>query len=227
MTRPSGARWSSVDRRSASHTRSVTSNTASSRFEAVSSGPMRRKLSGLARITSRRKAPEHARRLARGRAGQRVPPDGVVAEVGQLEVAQQQPAVGVRVRAHPPLAGRRERGQLVTAARRRLVEQLLGTVGAQPRLELGQVLGLVADVGQRHLVGAERALGGEPVDDLGTGPALRRAQHDHRPARPRRDRPPRGLAAGSRRSPRTTSSSVAAISWCIVAGSSPSTKRGA
>ncbi len=63
------------------------------------------------------------------------------------------------------------------------VEQLLGSVGAQPFLELAQVLGVALQIGERNLVGAKRALRGQPVDDLRAGPALRRAQHDHRPAR--------------------------------------------
>ena len=63
------------------------------------------------RITSRRKLPSTRvgsldRRRRRGHL------DGVLAEVRQLELAQQQAAVGVRVRAHPPLARRRECGQL-------------------------------------------------------------------------------------------------------------------
>ena len=109
--------------------------------------------------------------------------DGVVAEVGQLELAQQQAAVGVRVGAHAPLARGRQRGQL-RAQRAVLVEQLLGAVGAQPLLQLGQVLGLGAQVGKRHLMGAEGSLRRQAVDHLGAGPALGRAQHDHRPARP-------------------------------------------
>ena len=40
-------------------------------------------------------------------------------------------------------------------------------------------------LGQRHLVGAEGALDRHAVDLLRAGPALRRAQHDRRPARPR------------------------------------------
>ena len=54
MTRPSGERWSSPGTVSASHARSVTSKTAPSRLEAVSSGPISRKLAGLRSITSRR-----------------------------------------------------------------------------------------------------------------------------------------------------------------------------
>src|SRR5438067_1448609 len=45
-TRPSGARWSSVGRISASHWRSVAAKTSPSRFDAVSSGPKIRNVSG-------------------------------------------------------------------------------------------------------------------------------------------------------------------------------------
>ncbi len=44
------------------------------------------------------------------------------------------------------------------------------------------MVGVVAHVGERHLVGPERALDGHAVDDLGAGPPLRRAQHDRGPA---------------------------------------------
>ena len=57
MTRPPGAMCSSVGRLSAIQTRSVTSKTASSRFDAVSSGPKSRKVWGLARMTSRSHVP--------------------------------------------------------------------------------------------------------------------------------------------------------------------------
>ena len=53
MTRPFGARLSSPGSSSAIQVRSVTSNTADSRLEAVSSGPNRRKFDWLAAMTSR------------------------------------------------------------------------------------------------------------------------------------------------------------------------------
>ena len=65
-----------------------------------------------------------------------------------------------------------------------LVEQLLGSVAPEPRLELRQVLGIRAHLRQRHLVRAPRSLDRQPVHRLRARPALRRAQHDHRPARP-------------------------------------------
>ena len=77
---------------------------------------------------------EHTRRLAHARGGGR-DVDRVGAKVGQLEVAQQEPAVGVRIGAHAPLAGWRERGELL-AQGSGLIEELLRAVRAHPRLEL-------------------------------------------------------------------------------------------
>ena len=80
----------------------------------------------MALIDVAEEAPEHARGLARrGSGGGDL--DGVAAEVGQLERAQQQATVGVWVRPHPPVAARRERGQL-GAQGAAGVEQLLGLV---------------------------------------------------------------------------------------------------
>ena len=45
------------------------------------------------------------------------------------------------------------------------------------------MLGIARDAAERHLVGAPRVDDLHPVHDPGPGPALRRAQHDHRPAR--------------------------------------------
>ena len=73
---------------------------------------------------------EHARRLGDRRPGGD-DVDGVVAEVGQAQVLEQQPAVGVRVGAHPQLALGRERGD-VRVERAVLVEQFVGAVGLEP-----------------------------------------------------------------------------------------------
>ncbi len=94
------------------------------------------------------------------------------------------------IRPHPARPLGRQRRQF-GAQRAGVVEQLLGTIGAHPRLELLPVPAVGADVSQRHLMGAEAAFGRKTVDDLGTGPALRRAQHDHRPPRPPAPRPER------------------------------------
>ncbi len=128
-------------------------------------------------------AAEHARRLAPARR-RRLHGHGVVAEVRQPQVAQQDAAVGMRARAHPQLAVGRQRGQL--RQRRAVgVEQLLRPVGAHPRLQRGEVVRALGESGERHLVRAERPLDLHAVDLCRPGPALGRAQDDHRPARPR------------------------------------------
>ena len=81
--------------------RSVTSNTALQRLEAVSSGLKTRKLllSQLSFITSRMKLP-WMRQASASTAPGLGHVHGVVFEIGQPQVAHQHAAVGVRVRAH-------------------------------------------------------------------------------------------------------------------------------
>ena len=90
---------------------SVTSRTASSRFDAVSSGPNKRKVSQVRPIDVAQELPRTRVASAEERRAHR--PDGVVAEVRQREVAEQEAAVGVRVGAHaaaPAGASSRELG---------------------------------------------------------------------------------------------------------------------
>ena len=75
------------------------------------------------------------------------------------------------------------------------VEQLLGPVALHPLFEDLDVLGLV-HVAHRHLVAAPVVLALLAVDLRRAGPALGRAEDDHRPGRPlddalRRERRPR------------------------------------
>ena len=138
---------------------------------------------------------ENARRFRRG-LPRRGDLDRVVAEVRKAQFATQQAAVGVRCCAHPKLAVRCQLGDLRHRSAG-VVEQLLRVVRAQPVLKDARVLRGVPRVGQRHLVSAPGVLDRLAVDHGGTGPALRRAQDDHRPARPlgvARGRP--GLDAG-------------------------------
>jgi hypothetical protein len=86
----------------------------------------------------------------------------------------------VRVRAHPPLALRRERCEFGHQAAF-VVEELLGPVAQEPLLELAQVGGGVPHGGHRHLVRAPAVLGLLPVDLLRARPALWGAQDQHRP----------------------------------------------
>ena len=80
----------------------------------------------------------------------------------------------------------RERPELIDE-RTLLVELHLGLVAAQPILEHREVVGVLAHAGEGHLVGAERPLDLDAVDDIGAGPALRRAQHDRGPPGSRRE----------------------------------------
>ena len=179
---------------------------------------MSRKRVGVALITSRRNVAEHARRLARagaGRVDRRPRSRGSRAAPGRA-------AAGRRWRAGWRSSAARPRGASAASSARsapRVVEQLLGPVGAHPLLELRQVLGVVADVGQRHLVRAEVPSAGRPSTILGPvqpfGVRSTIIGHRGRPGRAAAR-----AAAGSRRSRSSASSSAAAISWCIAGGSS-------
>ena len=196
----------------------------SSRLDSVSSGPNSRKFCRVVPDHVAQPGAEHPGGL-RGRRAGRGDVHGVVAEVGQPQVAQEQAAVGVRVRAHPPVAARGQRGQFGDQ-RAVGVEQLLGVVRAQPLLQLGQVL--------RVLPGSRRSGPGAPArcpPPAGRPPPWARSS-------------PWGCAARSParracvRSPSTrarcwmarisamTASMVAASCWCTSLGSSPSTMYG-
>ena len=110
---------------------------------------------------------------------------GVIGKRGQVEISQQQPAVGMRIGAHPALPGGRQLSQ-IGSQRTVLVEQFLGHIAAQPGLELGHVLRVGVRLGQRNLVRPPGVLDLLAVHLPGPGPALRRAQNDHRPQRPAR-----------------------------------------
>ena len=180
-----------------SQVRSVASKTACSRLEAVSSGPMTRKESGLSVRMSRTRVAENAGRLARRTAGL-VDRHGVGAEVPDLRSRSTSPPFVTRVGAHPPVAPRRQPAQILDQSAV-VVEELLGAVGLQPLLQELAVAVIGPRPGQRDLVGAERALNLLTVDLLGAGPALRRAQDDHRPSRLTSYAFLSSLSAGSRR----------------------------
>ena len=86
------------------------------------------------------------------------------------------------VRAHAALARRREGGDQLDG-RAVGIEELLGLVATQPLLQLGKVAVSVRAQRDGHLMGAPAAFDRVAVDLLRTGPALRGAQHEHRPAR--------------------------------------------
>ncbi len=151
-----GPRFSSSGPVSASHALSVDSNTAAEPVRRGFVGPHQAEPVGVAGDHVAKERAEHAGGF--GGSGRRfVHGDGVIGEVGQVEVAQQQPAVGVRVGAHPALPGRRQRPQL-RPKRPLRVEQLLGPVAAQPLLELRHVLRVGVRLRQRHLMRPPGAL---------------------------------------------------------------------
>ena len=119
---------------------------------------------------------EHPSRFRHARAGV-FHRHGVVGEFGQPQVPQQQAAVGVRVGAHPPLTARGQRGE-VRHQGPGGVEELLGPVRAQPLLQLRQVLGVAAHLGDRDLMRPPGPLHRQPVHHLGPGPPLGGAQDD-------------------------------------------------
>ena len=139
MTRPSapGARRSA--RISAIQTRSVASKTASSRFEAVSSGPKRRNVDGLARMTSRSHVPEHPGRLAGRSCPARRPRRRSRGSPGSAQVVA---AAGRRWRAGWRSSAGRPRARgcedlRVAAGRRRRTAPRAGRSAATPRAGRG------------------------------------------------------------------------------------------
>ena len=79
------------------------------------------------------------------------------------------------------MARRRERGEFL-AELAAFVEQFLRPVALHPVFELLQMFG-VLEIGDRHLMRAPGALDRLAVDEFRAGPALGRAEDDHRPAR--------------------------------------------
>ena len=107
----------------------------------------------------------------------------VVVEIRHAQVAQQNAAVGVRIGAHPPVALRRQFGQLRHEPAI-FIEQFLGLVALHPAFQLLDMIGMLGIHQDRHLVGSEGALNLQAVDYFRSGPALGRPQDDHGPARP-------------------------------------------
>ena len=125
---------------------------------------------------------EHAHRLARARRGM-LDVDAVAPEVRQLEVAEQQAAVRMRIHSHaqPPLrCNLRQLGMEMSL----FVEQLFRLVAPHPLVKHPQMIGLLEDLRQRNLVSPPRVLHRFAVDKLRPGPSLRRAHNQHRPRRP-------------------------------------------
>lgn len=84
---------------------------------------------------------------------------GVFLKGRDRQIAQQQPAVGVRGGPEAVLA-LGQTGQHLRGGTAGGVEEFLGAVGAEPLFELAQMLGVVADLGQGHLMGTPGVLDG-------------------------------------------------------------------
>ena len=131
----------------------------------------------------------------------------------------------MRIGAHPALAHRREflefGDQLAV-----LIEQFLRLLRAHPVLENLQLLGILLDIRQRNLVRPPEAFQSVAADLYRRAPSLRRAQHNHRPARPASHSGAAGFLLMQFLISETQCSTVAAIAWCMLSGSDPSTKYG-
>ena len=80
------------------------------------------------------------------------------------------------------MTGRRKCRELV-AEFASFVEQFVCPVALHPVFQLFEMLG-VFEIRDRHLMRAPGSLHRLAVHELWAGPAFRRAEHDHRPARP-------------------------------------------
>ena len=184
--------------------------------------------SALRRVDVAQQLAEPARRFRCSAPASRARRSRSATESGSSSATSRRPPLACGSRAHPLLAGRARARASSSTSVAALVEALLGPVAAHPLLQHRQVLGVLAHVAERHLVGAEGALDLQAVDLARAGPALRRAQHDRRPARPPASRPCAGARAWIARDRRAAVGRASRRSrGGPRAGSSPSTKRGA
>ena len=103
----------------------------------------------------------------------------VFAEVRHLKVAHEQAAVSVRIVAHPAVTFRGELGDFRLQPTV-FTEKLFRSVAFHPGFKDADVLGLI-HVAHRHLMTSPVILTLLAIDFRRAGPALRRAEHDHRP----------------------------------------------
>ena len=130
------------------------------------------------------------------------------AEVGHRQLLAQPPAVGVGRRGHPRSPSGASAASSGTS-RPASSNSVCRVVRPQPLLEHPQVLGVLGQARQRHLVAAEGALDLDAVDHVGPGPALRGAQDDRRPrCRPALEPSPPAPRPGSPGSSRAASTAA-------------------
>ena len=95
----------------------------------------------------------------------------VVAEIRHPQVAEQNAAVGVGIRAHAPFALGRKFGQFRFQAAL-LIEEFLRPVAPQPVFQQLEVFGMGGRVGERHLVRTEGAFHLQAINHLRPRPAF-------------------------------------------------------
>ena len=123
---------------------------------------------------------------------------------------------------HAALAHGRQLGQFRLQAALG-VEQFLRAIALQPVFQQLEVFGMVDIHGNGHLVGAEGAFDLLAIDPFRAGPALRRSENDHGPARAREVGVDAGLVLNAS-DLLDDPIECRAMASCISAGSSPSTK---
>ena len=92
-------------------------------------------------------------------------------EIRHAQIAQQKPAIGMGIGAHPPVALRRQFGQFRHEPAI-LIEQFFRLVALHPAFKLLDMIGMLGIHQERHLVRPERALDLQAVDDFRSRPAL-------------------------------------------------------
>ena len=147
----------------------------------------------------------------------------VLMEIGHPQIMQQKPAVGMRIGAHPPVALRGQVGQFRHQAAI-VIEQFLGPVAFHPGFKLRDMFGMVGVDEQRHLMRAEGALDLEAIDNFRSRSSPWATEGRSSASAAARCRSETGHSVGSAGCRSMALSKVAAMSRCIVSGSSPSTK---
>ena len=185
MMRPSGL-WPVSISGSSGHSQawSVASKTAPRRLDATSSGHIMRKLrsSALSRKTSAYHSPSCISELPIASPGGR-DVDGVLVQIGELEVLAQLPAVDVRVRPHPQVARRARRRRSPGSGRRsrrtappgRYERSHSSRIFRWPGSDFAFIAGTWCAFEVPSTLMPSTSFG--PVQPLGD------LQHDHRPAR--------------------------------------------
>jgi len=95
----------------------------------------------------------------------------VKAKIRHAQITQENPAVGMRIGPHPPVALRREFGQFRYQAAI-FIEQFLSLVTLHPTFKLRHMIGVPGIHDERHLMRSEGALDLEAIDDFRSRPAL-------------------------------------------------------